>query len=96
MRVSIYTAFSFFILITAACDYPFPPQTKVGPPDDHVVNKNGAMHREGLQYPFRPSSGCSSNQCHHEDLDGGVAVVNGMKTIAPSCFQCHGTRWKDE
>ncbi|MDQ7053422.1 MAG: hypothetical protein Q9P14_11180 [candidate division KSB1 bacterium] len=54
------------------------------------------MHREGLKYPYRPSSGCSSDKCHQEDLDGGVAEVNGIKTIAPSCFQCHGTLWEDE
>ena len=84
------------VLFVAACTPPFPSQVKDGIPADHVVNIKGAMHKEGYKFPFRPTSGCSSNTCHHDDLNGGVAMVNGEIRIAPSCFQCHGTRWEEE
>lgn len=54
------------------------------------------MHKEGFKYPYKQASGCSASECHHDDLDGGVAVVDSVQTVAPSCFQCHNTKWQDD
>lgn len=83
-------------LAVSSCDGPFPAQTKTGPPADHTVSIKGAMHKQGYKYPYKPESGCSAANCHQDDLDGGVATVDGRQTVSPSCFQCHGTKWKDD
>ncbi len=82
-----------FLLNTGGCDGPFPTEEKIGLPDDHTVNKTGALHKSGLGRPFTTHSGCSQSDCHHRDLRGGLAVVDGRTTVAPSCYQCHGKRW---
>lgn len=84
------------LLALFACKSPFPPTTKQGIPTDHTVKIESAMHKEGYMYPYRPESGCSAAVCHHDDLDGGTAVVDGVQTIAPSCFQCHNTKWLED
>lgn len=53
------------------------------------------MHKNGLEHPFREESGCSDFDCHHDDLRGGLAIVEGVQTVAPSCFQCHENKWDD-
>ena len=78
------------------CNGPFPSAQKQGPPADHTANITGVFHKPGYMNPYRESSGCSAAECHQDDLDGGVAVVNGGQTIAPSCFQCHGTKWQED
>ena len=83
-------------LLLTSCNGPFPSTTKEGPPADHEVNIKGVMHKQGYKNPYRETSGCSSADCHQDDLDGGVANVEGIVTIAPSCFQCHGTKWDDD
>ena len=82
-----------FLLNTGGCDGPFPIEEKIGLPDDHTVSKKGALHKSGLGRPFTTDSGCSQSDCHHSDLKGGTAVVDGRTTVAPSCYQCHGKRW---
>ena len=82
-----------FLLNTGGCDGPFPTEEKIGLPDDHTVNKKGALHKSGLGRPFTTNSGCSQSDCHHNDLKGGTAVVDGRTTVAPSCYQCHDKRW---
>ncbi len=100
MRSRLYKSLLFVFMLPilggAGCKAPFPPQTKSGIPQDHVVNIKGVMHKNGYKFPFKSSSGCSDANCHHDDLDGGVAKVNGVTHIAPSCFQCHGTKWQDD
>lgn len=83
-------------VVWAGCDLPFPPAEKLGLPDGHTVAIKGALHKAGYMYPYKQASGCSDNSCHQSDLDGGVAQINGEKRIAPSCFQCHDTKWKDD
>jgi hypothetical protein len=78
------------------CNGPFPSAQKQGLPGDHTVSIQGVFHKPGYMNPYREASGCSSGDCHQDDLDGGVAVVEGKTTIAPSCFQCHGTKWQDD
>lgn len=95
-RSGVGILIGLLFLLGVGCKAPFPPQRKEGLPEDHVVNIKGAFHKEGYLHPYRPESGCSSATCHHEDLDGGIAVVNGATRIAPSCFQCHGTKWQDD
>ena len=83
------------LLWAGACDGPFLAQNKAGVPDDHTVNRGGALHKSGLSRPFRESSGCSQADCHQSDLQGGPARVDGRATVAPSCYQCHGKRWSN-
>ena len=82
-----------FLLNTGGCDGPFPLEEKIGLPNDHAVSKRGALHKSGLGRPFTTDSGCSQSDCHHSDLQGGIAMVDGQTTVAPSCYQCHGKRW---
>lgn len=84
------------VLLCTGCDGPFPAQSKEGVPDDHTVNQGGALHKSGLEHPFRENSGCSDFDCHHDDLRGGLAIVEGVKTVAPSCYQCHDNKWDDD
>lgn len=49
-------------------------------PADHSINKDGAMHKSGLN---NPEENCVS--CHGSDLRGGET--------APSCYGCHGKEW---
>ena len=84
------------ILVFLACNGPFPPTAKPTLPEGHTVNIKSAFHKQGYKYPYKESSGCSAATCHRDDLDGGVAEIDGRVTIAPSCFQCHATLWSDE
>ena len=84
------------LMSLGGCDGPFPTQSKIGPPADHTENEDGALHKSGSEEPFSESSGCSSDQCHHSDLRGGLAEVDGRVTVAPSCYQCHGEEWDEE
>lgn len=81
-------------LLSLSCDGLFPTQSKPTLPSDHTVNRSGAQHKPGLEVPLG-RGGCGTAVCHGPDLKGGVAEVNGQKTIAPSCTQCHGTLWGD-
>ncbi len=81
------------VTLTAACDGIYPAQDKTGPPDDHTVKHGAALHKAGEERPFSDQSGCSAGNCHHSDLRGGVADVDGRITVAPSCYQCHGVEW---
>ena len=56
--------------------------TVVGPPADHTTLKRGVPHRPGYKHPIE--RGCPT--CHGADLVGSGG--------APSCFQCHGKKWK--
>ena len=50
-------------------------------PADHTLKIRGALHKSGFKTPV--TSKCTA--CHGADLSGGVG---------PSCFKCHGTKWK--
>jgi len=50
------------------------------PPSDHTINKEGALHKSGLDQPL---TNCVS--CHGSDLRGGSSGV--------SCYECHGQEW---
>ena len=50
------------------------------PPADHAINKDGSMHKSGLN---KPIDNCVS--CHGADLKGGTTGV--------SCYECHGKKW---
>jgi len=83
-------------VIAVACDGAFIAETKFGVPTDHTVNEDGAWHKPGYEHPFEARSGCSTSNCHHGDLKGGVAIVDGQTTSAPSCYQCHGREWDED
>ena len=81
--------FAFFL----SCDSLFPTQSKSTVPSDHTVNRKGALHKSGLSDPLGVGE-CGTAGCHGADLNGSVAQVNGKKTVAPSCYQCHGALWE--
>ena len=97
MKYLIACCIIIFVGVTIfSCFAPFPSTPKSGLPEDHTKNIKGFLHKEGYKHPFKESSGCDDTKCHQDDLDGGVAEVNGKVTIAPSCFQCHETLWEDD
>lgn len=49
-------------------------------PDDHTIDKDGAMHKPGLE-----DATANCTECHGEDLRGGEGK---------SCFECHGQLWR--
>ena len=53
--------------------------------DDHNVDKNGVMHKEGL---YEPHANC--DDCHGGDLKGRNPSIG---ETAPSCYDCHGQKW---
>ncbi|MCF8346604.1 MAG: hypothetical protein K9G38_05285 [Bacteroidales bacterium] len=50
------------------------------PPPDHMISKDGFLHKSGLEQPL---TNCID--CHGADLNGGTTEV--------SCFECHGKEW---
>lgn len=84
------------LLASFGCDGPFPTSTKVDAPDDHTENQGGAFHKAGLEEPETEQAGCSSSDCHQSDLRGGLALVDGVQFVTPSCYQCHGEKWDDD
>lgn len=96
MFLGRYWAAILAALFGLSCGGPFPAASKPNLPDDHKASIKGVLHKAGYRYPYKKDSGCSDSDCHHDDLDGGVAIVDDRVTIAPSCFQCHDTRWSDD
>lgn len=90
------TVFVLTALLVVGCDGPFPVADKIGPSDKHNVNRGGALHKEGLDHPLTESAGCSDSDCHQTDLRGGLALVDDVVRVAPSCYQCHGKKWDDD
>lgn len=87
----IYSGFLLLLLIYSACDGIFPSQTKSNLPADHNNSAGGFMHA-----PIRRGEGGSScEQCHGNDLKGGVYNSNGRIVVTQSCYQCHGNIWDD-
>lgn len=88
--------FLFLLMACAGCEAPFPPTQKPNLPADHIESIKTAMHKPGFDFPYKQESGCATSSCHGDDLTGGVAQVDERITIAPSCFQCHETKWQDD
>jgi cytochrome c553 len=82
----------FLSLSLLSCDGLFPSQAKDMVPADHTQNIGGALHAPGRRDPLGKSGACYS--CHGNDLKGRVTVTNEGKTVAPSCFECHGALWE--
>lgn len=72
--------FLFALIIIYGCSSTETPSTSSNTPSDHTVNKNGKMHKTGLNNPL---TNCIS--CHGNDLKGG--------TSGKSCYSCHGQKW---
>lgn len=95
----------FLILIVAfltltSCEEGAFSSEKVSLPTDHTENQDGFFHKPGAEFPFSfdendGNMNCASSKCHQEDLKGGKAKINDKKTVAPSCYQCHGKLWYD-
>ncbi|MFQ5605515.1 MAG: hypothetical protein ACE5HS_19775 [bacterium] len=99
MRLKLFffcSGLIFSIILLVRCSGPFPSISKSGLPSDHTEKIKGVLHKKGFKYPYKTNSGCSDSKCHQDDLDGGVAEVDGKITISPSCFQCHETLWEDD
>ncbi len=57
-----------------------PTDSTFNPPSDHTINKNGAMHKGGLNLPLE-----NCVPCHGSSLRGGESGV--------SCYECHSKKW---
>jgi hypothetical protein len=86
---------SLIILILSfpllSCDGLFPSQTKEMLPADHTQKYGFAYHAPGLSDPLGRGA-CSD--CHGGDLKGAVTDTEAGKTVAPSCYECHGALWE--
>jgi len=67
-------------LLLYGCSSSTETESKNNPPADHTINKDGIMHKSGLN---DPETNCVS--CHGADLRGG--------NVSVSCYQCHGKKW---
>lgn len=71
-------SFALLLAITVSCDSTM--SSDYNPPSDHTLEKNGIMHKTGLN---KPLNGCT--ECHGTDLKGGTSNV--------SCYECHSKEW---
>lgn len=69
-----------YVLLSCGCSSSTDSSSKYNPPADHTIDKDGAMHKSGLN---NPEVNCVS--CHGGDLHGGSTGV--------SCFECHDKKW---
>jgi hypothetical protein len=92
---SMRSILSLFLLSGAilffSCNGVFPTQTKETVPSDHTTAVGGFLHTPALRQPTG-EGGCTG--CHGQDLKGGVAESSAGKTVAPSCYECHGALWE--
>ncbi len=70
---------SFMLFLIISCEKGN-NMSDYNPPADHTLNKDGILHKSGLNQPIEK---CVS--CHGTDLKGGSTGV--------SCFECHGRKW---
>jgi hypothetical protein len=66
------------IIFIIACSSSTDPNSSA--PSDHTINKDGVLHKSGLN---DPEKNCTS--CHGANLQGGES--------APSCYKCHNKKW---
>jgi hypothetical protein len=79
-KLRIYTISVFIIVLIFSCKSSSEPETNYNPPEDHLISKEGKMHKPGLNDPV---TNCAS--CHGSELRGSET--------APSCYECHGKKW---
>lgn len=89
-RLLVLLILSLFTFVSACDSDPAADPENV--PADHTVRNGGALHKPGFSNPESASSGCTS--CHGADLRGGNATINGVQVSTPSCFACHGQKWR--
>ena len=78
-----------FVAVIAGCDSD-PASDPGNVPADHTIRQGGALHKSGYNDPFE--SNCTA--CHGADLRGGTALIDGVDVATPSCFSCHGQKWR--
>jgi hypothetical protein len=75
-----YVILVFILSFLVSCKSTTEPETNYSPSEDHTINKEGKMHKPGLNDP-----GTNCTGCHGSDLRGSET--------APSCYECHGKKW---
>lgn len=78
VQVCLFFVF-LMVIVMSSCEKTNDPP-KYSPPSDHVISKDGSLHKSGLDQPL---NNCTS--CHGSELDGGTSGV--------SCYECHGKKW---
>lgn len=86
----VFGCFSLLLIFYSACDGIFPSQSKSNLPSDHSRSYGGFLH-VGIS---RGDSGSECEQCHGNDLKGGIYNSNGTLVVTQSCYQCHGNIWE--
>lgn len=69
------------------CDSLVSNQSKPEVPADHDILHGIFLHKKGE----RTAEGC--DECHGQDLTGGVQTYEGRYIFVQSCYQCHGELW---
>lgn len=80
--------FLFFFLLHG-CDGIFPTASKSVVPSDHTTKLGSALHK-GNRDQMSPTK---CGDCHTDNIQGKVSLINGEYVWANSCYQCHGNLW---
>ena len=83
----LYVILLCSLLYVYGCEGLVSNQSKPDVPSDHNLLRGIFFHKPGDQ----EAEGC--DECHGEDLRGGIQSLNGRYIFAQSCYQCHGELW---
>lgn len=90
--IKYYILFGIFLsslLYFYSCDALVSNQSKPDVPADHTILHGIFLHKAGEN----EAEGCE--ECHGEDLTGGVQLLDGRQIYVQSCYQCHDNLWDD-
>ncbi|HMS66479.1 MAG TPA: hypothetical protein PKD83_14645 [Ignavibacteria bacterium] len=83
----LFGSILFIILYFYGCDSLVSNQSKPEVPADHTILHGIFLHKDGE----RSAAGC--DECHGQDLRGGVQTYDGRYIFVQSCYQCHDQLW---
>lgn len=86
----LFTIIISSLLYYYGCDSLVSNQSKPDVPADHTILHGIFLHKDGEE----EAEGCE--ECHGEDLTGGVQTLNGRFIYTQSCYQCHDQLWDQE
>ncbi|MBK8552427.1 MAG: hypothetical protein IPL53_15700 [Ignavibacteria bacterium] len=86
----LFTIIISSLLYYYGCDSLVSNQSKPDVPADHTILHGIFLHKPGEN----EAEGC--NECHGEDLTGGVQTLDGRFIYTQSCYQCHDQLWDQE
>lgn len=86
----IFSVVLISLLYIYGCDTIVSSQSKPDVPADHTILHGIFLHKSGEN----EAEDC--DDCHGEDLKGGVQLLGTRYIYTESCYQCHGQLWDTE